>query len=145
LLREGLDVPEVSLVAILDADKEGFLRDESSLIQTIGRAARNVRGRVVMYANKVTESMRRAIGVTRSRREAQIRYNTEHGIVPQTILKSVVVKQREIKGMKHMAKSEIAKRMIEVEAEMKMAAEQLNFEKAIELRDYLEELKRELV
>jgi len=145
LLREGLDVPEVSLVAILDADKEGFLRDESSLIQIIGRAARNVRGRVVMYANKVTESMRRAIGVTKARREAQIRYNTEHAIVPQTILKSVVEKQREIKGMKHMAKSEIAKRMIEVEAEMRKMAEQLDFEKAIELRDYLEELKRELV
>ncbi len=144
LLREGLDVPEVSLVAILDADKEGFLRDESSLIQTIGRAARNVRGRVVMYANKMTESMRRAIGVTKARREAQIRYNTERGIVPQTILKSVVAKQREIKGSKHMAQGDIMKRMVEVEAEMRKMAEQLDFEKAIELRDYLEELKREI-
>ncbi len=144
LLREGLDVPEVSLVAILDADKEGFLRDESSLIQMIGRAARNAQGRVIMYANKVTDSMRRAIEITRRRRAEQILYNTKHDIVPQTILKSVVAKQREIKGMKHMAPHEIAKQMVEVEAEMRVAAEKLDFEKAIELRDYLEELKRGL-
>ncbi len=142
LLREGLDVPEVSLVAILDADKEGFLRDESSLIQTIGRAARNANGRVIMYANKVTESMRKAIEITRRRREEQILYNSKHGIVPQTILKNVAATKRVIKGLKHMASSDVLRRMVEVEAEMRIAAEKLDFEKAIELRDYLEELKR---
>jgi len=144
LLREGLDVPEVSLVAILDADKEGFLRDEQSLIQTIGRAARNAHGRVIMYANKITDSMRRAIAITAKRRSDQIAYNSKHNIVPQTILKDVALKTRTIKGTKHMARHEVEKRMIEVEAEMRVAAEKLDFEKAIELRDYLEELKGEL-
>lgn len=143
LLREGLDIPEVSLVTILDADKEGFLRNERSLIQTIGRAARNVNGRVIMYANKITKSMKMAIDVTKNRREAQIKYNKENNIVPKTIIKKVEDKKREIKGTKHISKSDIQKRLIELEALMRKSAENLDFENAIRYRDELEKLKIE--
>lgn len=141
LLREGLDIPEVSLVAILDADKEGFLRNERSLIQTIGRAARNVNGRVIMYADTVTDSMRLAITKTHARRKAQIIFNEEHGITPQTVVKSVAAKTREIKGAKHLPKAEVEKKLIELDAEMKKAAEQLDFERAIQLRDAIARLR----
>ncbi len=144
LLREGLDVPEVQLVAILDADKEGFLRDERSLIQTIGRAARNESGHVIMYANKITDSMRRAISITQQRREEQIVFNKMHNIVPQTIIKHITTQKRSVKGVKHLAKSDLHKKMIEVEAQMRAAAEKLDFEAAMELRDYLMELKKEV-
>ena len=114
LLREGLDIPEVSLVAILDADKEGFLRNERSLIQTIGRAARNVNGHVIMYADTTTISMRMAIEKTKFRRNAQIEYNKKHNITPQTIIKKVDGKTREIKGIKHMGKYEFDKKIIDL-------------------------------
>ncbi len=143
LLREGLDIPEVSLVAILDADKEGFLRNEKSFIQTIGRAARNVHGRVIMYAEHMTGSMRSAIQITKERREAQIRYNDEHHITPETIIKNIAPKTREIKGIKHLGKIELHKKLVELEAQMHIAAEQLDFEKAIELRDTLAQLRGE--
>lgn len=141
LLREGLDIPEVSLVAILDADKEGFLRNETSLIQTIGRAARNENGRVVMYADVMTRSINIALEKTEYRREEQIKFNKKHGITPQTIRKNVAEKTREVRGTKHMASDDVEKRIIELEAEMKKAAEELDFEKAIELRDVVNQLK----
>lgn len=145
LLREGLDIPEVSLVTILDADKEGFLRNERSLIQTIGRAARNVNGRVIMYADNMTVSMRMAIDKTKFRRKAQMEFNAKHGIVPKTIIKSVNTENRkEIKGIKHMSKNDLSKKLVELEIEMKKAAENLDFEKAIELRDAHEQLKKEI-
>lgn len=144
LLREGLDLPEVSLVAILDADKEGFLRNETSFIQTIGRAARNVNGRVIMYADKMTKSMESAIDITSKRRAAQVKYNFENNITPTTISKKVAEKGREIKGHKHMAKDDIIKKLADLEAQMMKAAEELDFEKAIDLRDTLERLKREI-
>lgn len=144
LLREGLDIPEVSLVAILDADKEGYLRNETSLIQTIGRAARNVDGRVIMYANHVTKSMRIAIDKTKKRRAAQKAFNRKHGIEPQSVQKTVPVKTREIRGLKHLSQEDIHKKVIELEADMRKAAEELNFEKAIELRDILTALKKEI-
>ncbi|RMD58303.1 excinuclease ABC subunit UvrB [Candidatus Woesearchaeota archaeon] len=141
LLREGLDIPEVSLVAILDADKEGYLRNETSLIQTIGRAARNSKGRVIMYADTMTKSLRSAINITRQRRKAQIEYNKKHGITPKTIRKQVAKSERRIKGIKHLAKEDIHKKIIELDAKMREAAENLDFEKAIELRDAIKELK----
>ena len=144
LLREGLDIPEVSLVAILDADKEGFLRNERSLIQTIGRAARNVNGKVILYAENTTISMRMAIEKTKFRRSAQIEYNKKHGITPMTIVKKVNSKTREIKGIKHLGKVELDKKIIELDSEMRKAAEMLDFEKAIELRNILSELKKEI-
>lgn len=156
LLREGLDLPEVSLVAILDADKEGFLRSERSLIQTIGRAARNANGEVIMYADTITDSMRRAIDETERRRQVQMAYNEKHGIVPQTIKKDVrevieatkVVEQTaeyvtENKAKK-MSKSERNKLINDLEKEMKQAAQELNFERAAELRDLIIELKVEV-
>ncbi|MCA9459313.1 MAG: excinuclease ABC subunit UvrB [Nanoarchaeota archaeon] len=144
LLREGLDIPEVSLVTILDADKEGFLRNERSLIQTIGRAARNSEGRVIMYADKMTVSMRMAIEKTKFRRKVQMKYNQERGITPTTILKDVKSGNgREVKGIKHLGKSEFDKKIIEAESEMRKAAENLDFEKAIEMRDLLEDLKKQ--
>ncbi|MCA9495520.1 MAG: excinuclease ABC subunit UvrB [Nanoarchaeota archaeon] len=144
LLREGLDIPEVSLVAILDADKEGFLRNERSLIQTIGRAARNSEGKVIMYADKMTISMRMAIEKTKFRRKLQEEHNKKHGIVPKTILKNIKADEiRKVKGFKHLGKSEFEKKIIETESEMKKAAENLDFEKAIEMRDLLESLKKE--
>jgi len=143
LLREGLDLPEVSLVCILDADKEGFLRNDKSFIQTIGRAARNVEGRVIMYANRYTDSMKRAIDITSKRRAVQIKYNTQHNIVPKTIIKNLENKTRHIKGNKHLSKSDFAKKIIQIEASMREAAELLDFEKAIELREYLSVLRKE--
>jgi excinuclease ABC subunit B len=142
LLREGLDLPEVATIFILDADKEGFLRDERSLIQTIGRAARNVNGHVILYADVKTKSIERAIQVTSYRRMFQMRYNNKHNITPKTIVKSVSLKKRKIKGTKHLAKSDIQKRIIEFDSKMKAAAERLDFESAIEYRDIIEELKQ---
>ncbi|MFM9084213.1 MAG: helicase-related protein, partial [Actinomycetota bacterium] len=167
LLREGLDLPEVSLVAILDADKEGFLRSETSLIQMIGRAARNVDGQVVMYADTVTKSMERAIGETNRRRAAQVAHNLEHGIDPQTVRKAVgdILSvlgvddgspvpgrdkrrsrerdkvQREIKSM---PKQELARLIQTLEDEMHEAATDLRFEYAARLRDEINDLRREL-
>ncbi len=142
LLREGLDIPEVSLVTILDADKEGFLRDERSLIQTIGRAARNANGKVILYADSMTQSMLKAIMITENRRQQQILHNQQHGIIPQTIIKSVIEKRGEIRGLKHLSQVDIEKQLIELDAQMRVCAAQLNFEKAIELRDKIEQLKK---
>jgi excinuclease ABC subunit B len=144
LLREGLDIPEVSLVAILDADKEGFLRNERSLIQTIGRAARNTEGRVIMYADRETVSIREAMMKTQYRRETQIKYNKEHGIIPKTIIKKVVDKTREVKGIKHMASSDVTAKIADLESQMATAAENLDFETAINLRDTVNSMKRDL-
>ena len=147
LLREGLDIPEVSLIAILDADKEGFLRSETSLIQIIGRAARNSNGHVIMYADSVTNSMERAISETYRRREIQIAYNEEHGIVPQTITKDVreilEISSRDKSGKKKMSKDEKQKLIIRLTEEMKAAAKILEFEHAAYLRDKIEKLKSE--
>ena len=148
LLREGLDIPEVSLVAIMDADKQGFLRSERSLIQTIGRAARNANGRVIMYADEISESMQLAITETNRRRKIQEEYNKEHNIVPKTIIKDISnlisnEVEEEIKPKEKMSKNEKNKLMIRLENEMKEAAKNLDFEKAMELRDALFELKSE--
>ena len=148
LLREGLDLPEVSLVAILDADKEGFLRSETSLIQTIGRAARNVQGMVIMYADSVTPSMERAINETNRRRAIQKRYNEEHGITPKSVSKGV----RDIieissraksldKPGKKLSKAERMKLIEELKREMKNAAKLLEFEHAAYLRDRIKQLQ----
>lgn len=155
LLREGLDIPEITLVAILDADKEGFLRSETSLIQTIGRAARNAEGHVIMYADVMTDSMKQAIEETERRRKVQMKYNEEHGITPQTIKKSVrdliaVSKKvaaeelRMEKDPESMSVQELEKLIKELTKQMKKAAAELNFEAAAELRDKLVELKRML-
>ena len=155
LLREGLDIPEITLVAILDADKEGFLRSETSLIQTIGRAARNSEGHVIMYADKITDSMRLAIEETERRREIQKAYNKEHGITPQTIHKAVrdliriskEVVQEELqfeKDPESMSVKELEKLIAEVQKKMKKAAAELNFEAAAMLRDQMVELKKQL-
>jgi excinuclease ABC subunit B len=156
LLREGLDLPEVSLVAILDADKEGFLRSERSLIQTIGRAARNENGRVIMYADKITRSMEIAITETQRRREIQEAYNKRHGITPQTIRKEVrdIIRATQVAeetpsyeaeqlSRKKMTKEERVNMIARLEIEMKEAAKALDFERAAELRDLLLELKAE--
>ena len=154
LLREGLDIPEVSLVAILDADKEGFLRSETSLIQTIGRAARNAEGRVIMYADVMTESMDRAITETNRRRAIQEAYNQEHGIIPRTIHKKVhdVIQITKAATEKHrfglekdpesMSVEELKKLIVKLDKEMKQAAMELQFERAAELRDKITELKK---
>lgn len=156
LLREGLDLPEVSLVAILDADKEGFLRSERSLIQTIGRAARNSEGKVIMYADKITDSMDRALTETQRRRTLQMAYNEQHGVTPQTIRKRVhdvieATKVAETKsdylveiGADKMSKKDRKQLMERLEAQMKEAAKSLQFERAAELRDALIELKAEI-
>ena len=155
LLREGLDIPEISLVAILDADKEGFLRSETSLIQTIGRAARNAEGHVIMYADSITDSMGRAIEETQRRREIQEQYNKEHGITPQTIKKAVrdlISISREVaktektleKDMESMSRKELEALIGKVQKQMKAAAAELNFEMAAELRDKMVELKKNL-
>jgi excinuclease ABC subunit B len=174
LLREGLDLPEVSLVAILDADKEGFLRSETSLIQMIGRAARNVDGQVVMYADQVTDSMRKAISETNRRRKLQLEYNTEHGIDPQTIRKKVtdildMVRARAgeddlpaargrgrgrgrgrqqsasaVFDLAGVAPDDLGRLIQTLEEEMHEAAKDLRFEEAARLRDEITELKREL-
>ena len=155
LLREGLDIPEITLVAILDADKEGFLRSETSLIQTIGRAARNAEGHVIMYADDITESMQKAIDETKRRREIQMKYNEEHGITPKTIQKSVrdlisiskkvaAEELRMEKDPESMSRKELEKLTADLTKQMKKAAAELNFEAAAELRDKLIDLKKML-
>jgi excinuclease ABC subunit B len=144
LLREGLDIPEVGFIGILDADKEGFLRDARSLIQIIGRAARNVHATVVLYADTMTDSMRQAIAETARRRTLQLAYNTEHHITPQTILKPVKEKEVDITDTKHLPKNEIPNVVIELEKQMHDAAESLDFEKAIALRDQIKKLNERL-
>jgi excinuclease ABC subunit B len=159
LLREGLDLPEVSLVAILDADKEGFLRGRTSLIQTIGRAARNVHGKVLMYADKQTEAIKEALDETNRRRAVQLAYNEEHGIVPETIAKGVsdiaellqlespTVPTRRRRGatkVEGMSREELEKLVVTLEEEMYLAAEELRFEYAAKLRDEVKDLRREL-
>lgn len=156
LLREGLDIPEISLVAILDADKEGFLRSETSLIQTVGRAARNAQGRVIMYADTITDSMRNAIDETNRRRTIQQKYNEEHGITPQTIKKAVrdlisisksIAKEeaRFEKDPESMSRKELEKLIADIQKKMKKAAAELDFETAAELRDKMMELKTQLL
>jgi len=155
LLREGLDIPEVSLVAILDADKEGYLRSATSLIQTAGRAARNVNGEVIMYADHVTDSMAATIRETERRRELQAGYNREHGITPETIRSSIrellqTIYERDYYTVEVEAPAEeafaspaeLAKRIGELEARMKEAARRLDFEQAAELRDRIKALRR---
>jgi len=159
LLREGLDLPEVSLVAIVDADKEGFLRGETSLIQTIGRAARNVKGRVIMYADKESAAMKKAIDETNRRRAIQVAYNKEHGITPETIRKGisdmsdflaleskVPSRGRRTRSAREegMSAQDIERTMVELEEEMLVAAEELRFEYAAKLRDEIKSLRREL-
>lgn len=155
LLREGLDLPEVSLVAILDADKEGFLRSQGSLIQTIGRAARHLEGRAILYADKMTDSMRRAIDETDRRREKQVAYNEEHGITPQTVIRSIndslatVLKadyadltEEDATGMPDIAtQAELDTYIAKLETEMREAAKKFEFEKAAKLRDTVKELR----
>jgi excinuclease ABC subunit B len=142
LLREGLDIPEVGFIGILDADKESFLRDHRSLIQIIGRAARNVNSKVVLYADVITDSMKRALEETDRRRTLQLEYNKQHGITPSTILKPIKEKITEIKDTKHIPKRDIPKMIIDLELEMKNAAENLDFEKAILIRDRINRLKK---
>ena len=155
LLREGLDIPEITLVAILDADKEGFLRSETSLIQTIGRAARNSEGHVIMYADNMTDSMHKAITETNRRRTIQEAYNKEHGITPTTIKKAVrdliavskAVAETEVRLQKDpesMTRKELTKLITQVEKQMRAAAADLNFEQAAELRDKMIDLKKNL-
>ena len=155
LLREGLDIPEITLVAILDADKEGFLRSATSLIQTVGRAARNADGHVIMYADRITDSMKIAISETNRRREIQNQYNEEHGITPQTIKKAVrdlisiskkVAKEQAIleKDPESMNEEELKKVIADAEKHMKKAALDWNFEEAARLRDQLIDLKKYL-
>jgi excinuclease ABC subunit B len=142
LLREGLDIPEVGFIGILDADKEGFLRDERSLIQIIGRAARNINAKVVLYADTVTGSIQRALSEIARRREMQLAYNHEHGITPVTIIKPIKEKEVELSDTKHVPKTEIPNLLIELEAKMREAAEELDFERAIALRDTIKNLNR---
>jgi excinuclease ABC subunit B len=153
LLREGLDLPEVSLVAILDADKEGFLRSDTALIQTIGRAARHVEGQVIMYADKVTDSMQRAMDETNRRRAVQQAYNEEHGIQPQSIVKEVrdltervraVAEEKADYRIEGLPKAEVGFLMQELETQMKEAAANLEFEKAALLRDQILELRKQI-
>jgi excinuclease ABC subunit B len=160
LLREGLDLPEVSMVAILDADKEGFLRGKTALVQTIGRAARNVNGKVVMYADKMTEAIRGALDETDRRRAKQLAYNEEHGITPLTIVKGVSdiaeflsLEQPTVPGRRRrgarpevqgMSREDLERLVVELEEEMFAAAEELRFEYAAKLRDEIKELRREL-
>jgi excinuclease ABC subunit B len=160
LLREGLDLPEVSLVAILDADKEGFLRGKTALIQTIGRAARHINGKVLLYADKMTEAINGALEETNRRREVQLAYNEEHGITPISIVKSVSdiaefltldspnvpsSRRRGKKKVEGMDRSELDKLIITLEEEMFAAAEELRFEYAAKLRDEIKDLRRELL
>lgn len=155
LLREGLDIPEITLVAILDADKEGFLRSETSLIQTIGRAARNSEGHVIMYADTMTDSMKNAIAETERRRKIQMEYNEAHGITPVTIRKAVrelISTSREVarteqrlgKDPEDMDRDELTELIEKIEKQMRAAAAELNFEMAAELRDRMKELKTHL-
>jgi excinuclease ABC subunit B len=151
LLREGLDLPEVTLVAIMDADKEGFLRSGGSLIQVIGRAARNIGGRVIMYADRITDSMQKAMDETDRRREKQVAYNTEHGITPETVIKEIrqiheslrrVAEERATMDVAEKSTEEVARMMSGLEAQMKEAARNLEFERAAALRDELLQLRR---
>jgi excinuclease ABC subunit B len=142
LLREGLDIPEVATIFILDADKEGFLRDTRSLIQTIGRAARNIDGHVILFADKITGSIENAINITKKRRELQIEYNKKYKINPQTIVKKIGEKKGNIKGIKHLGRSDIEREMASMDAQMKRYAEEMQFEKAIEMRDAIFEMKK---
>ncbi len=144
LLREGLDIPEVSLVAILDADKEGFLRNVTSLIQTFGRAARNVDGSVIMYADTTTESMKLATLETERRRKKQLEYNKKMGITPTTIIKAIPKQTVELDEVKHMSRHDLEVYAIELESAMKRFAEELDFERAIEYRDKLTRIQKEL-
>ena len=155
LLREGLDIPEIALVAILDADKEGFLRSEISLVQTIGRAARNADGHVIMYADTITDSMRNAIDETNRRRSIQKKYNEEHGITPQTIRKAVrevmrISKKVEAaafdveKDLESMSPKEIEAVLKKLQKKMTAAAADLNFELAAQLRDQIIEIKKQM-
>ncbi len=160
LLREGLDLPEVSLVAILDADKEGFLRGQTALIQTIGRAARNINGKVLMYADKMTEAIKHALDETNRRRAIQLAYNEEHGITPESIIKGVsdiaefltlespTVPGRRRRGQQKvegLSADELHRLVITLEEEMFAAAEELRFEYAAKLRDEIKSLRRELL
>ncbi|HLP79293.1 MAG TPA: excinuclease ABC subunit UvrB [Acidobacteriota bacterium] len=145
LLREGLDIPEVALVAILDADKEGFLRDARSLIQTSGRAARNSEGRVVLYADRMTDSIKKAVAEINRRREAQLAYNATHGITPTTIFKPIKEEEiTKVRDVKHIPASDVPALILQLTDDMNAAAEALDFEKAIELRDQVHKLKERL-
>jgi len=146
LLREGLDLPEVSLVAILDADKEGFLRNSTSLVQTFGRAARNIDGRVILYADKVTDSMKRAMGESDRRREKQVEYNNKNNIIPKSIVKPISSSENDSidVNIKSMSKSDLGKLALNTEAQMIQSAEDLKFERAIDLRSKLYKIKRAL-
>ncbi len=145
LLREGIDIPEVGFIGILDADKEGFLRDERSLIQIIGRAARNVNSKVVLYADVLTNSIQRALAETNRRRTVQLNYNKEHGIIPTTIIKPIKEKVVEIKDTKHIPRKEIPVILVNLELEMRKAADDLDFEKAIALRDRIKKLRQSMM
>ena len=145
LLREGLDIPEVGFIGILDADKEGFLRDHRSLIQIIGRAARNVNSKVVLYADNITESIQKALDETNRRRKMQIDFNKKHNIKPTTIIKPVKEKVVDIKDIKHIPKKDIPKMIVDLELEMNDAADNLDFEKAIFLRDKINRLKQSII
>lgn len=144
LLREGLDIPEVGFVGILDADKEGFLRDSSSLIQTIGRAARNANAKVILYADNITHSIKEALKETNRRRKIQLEYNKKHNIKPKTIKKPIKEKLIEVKDTKHIPKAEIPNLIIQLEAEMRQSADLLDFEKAIALREKIKNLEKRI-
>jgi len=144
LLREGLDIPEVSLVAILDADKEGFLRNNTSLIQTFGRAARNIDGTVIMYADSITKSMKAAMSETKRRQAKQLEYNKKLGITPKTIIKSIPVQEATLDDIKHKSTSDLTRDAIDIEASMKKYAEDLDFERAIECREQLKRIQKEI-
>jgi len=142
LLREGIDIPEVGLIGILDADKEGFLRDQRSLIQIIGRAARNLNSKVILYADKMTDSIQNALEETNRRRNIQIEFNKKHNITPETIIKPIKEKIVDVKDIKHIPKKDIPNMIIDLEIQMRDAADNLDFEKAIKLRDRINKLKQ---